>query len=319
MPRPSPTSGQKTSWVASTPAQAENTEADAGAFVSVTRRIKGWLVDWLPAAPLLLLAGVLLVAPTIRLVYDSLHGSQGWTLDYWQDTLQSKGSREAIRTSLKLAVICATLSLLIGGPLAWFISRMLIMKRSFWLSMLNVSANFGGIGLGFAYIATLGSFGMITLMAQGLGIGFEPPSIGSETSLIIAYMYANLPLFVLLTLPAMGVLRMDWMEAAEAAAASKFQFWRYVGLPVLLPFLAAGWLLIFTWSIGIYGIAFAIGGGAAAIGRLRMITLQIGMTLTGGVGKIERAYVLAVILLLFAVVSLLSYRWIMRRALRWFV
>lgn len=288
------------------------------ARVSLVSKLREGLTDWLPAAPLLLLAATFLVAPTVRLVYDSVHGPAGLTLDYWRDTFQSRGSREAIRTSVQLGVTCAMLSLLIGGPLAWFVSRMLTSSRGFWLGLLNVSANFGGIGLAFAYIATLGTYGMVTLAVQSVGIGFVPPSIGSITSLVIAYEYTNIPLFVLLTLPAMGILRREWMEAAEVAAASRLQFWRYVGLPILTPFLAAGWILIFTWSVGLYSLAYAMGAGAAEIGRLRLITLQIGLTLNTGVGRQERAYVLAVILLLMATVSLLVYRMVVRRAVRWF-
>ena len=134
----------------------------------------------------------------------------------------------------------------------------------------------------------------------------------------MAYSYTNIPLFVLLTLPAMGILRQEWLEAAEVCAASRWQFWRFVGLPILAPFLAAGFLLIFTWSIGLYGIAYALGGTASSTGQLRLITLQIGLNLNTGVGSEERSYVLAVVLLLLATGALLSYRAVMKRALRWF-
>jgi putative spermidine/putrescine transport system permease protein len=123
---------------------------------------------------------------------------------------------------------------------------------------------------------------------------------------------------VLLTLPAMSILRTDWMEAAETCSASRLQFWRYIGLPVLAPFLASGAILIFTWSIGLYGLAYALGRTASTTGELRLITLQIGLTLNTGAGKEERAYVLAVVLLVLATASLLVYRFMLKRALRWF-
>lgn len=287
-------------------------------------RAAGWLeeglVAWLPALPLLILVGALLVAPTVAMVIESLRGQTGtWTLDFWRDTFQSRGSRLAIVTSLKLGVICASLSLLVGGPLAWTISRMVAAKRSLWLALLNVAANFGGIGLAFGYIAALGTYGMVTLTLAKLGLAVNPPEPGSITGLAIAYEYTNIPLFVLLTLPAMAIVRKDWFEAAAVSAASGWQFWRHVGLPVLAPFLAAGWLLIFTWSIGIYGIAYAMGSGASQVGKLRLITLQIGLTLNTGAGKEERAAVLAVVLLIIAVVSLAIYRLMLRWAVRWFV
>jgi putative spermidine/putrescine transport system permease protein len=260
----------------------------------------------------------MLVVPTIALILGSFGIPRTPTLEYWVDTFQSNGGRSAILTSVRLGIASATIALLLGSPLAWFVSRMVTAKRSVWLSLLNVAANFGGIGLAFAYMAALGTFGMVTLALHDVGIPWIPPEIGSFTSLVMAYSYTNIPLFVLLTLPAMGILRQEWLEAAEVCAASRWQFWRFVGLPVLAPFLAAGFLLIFTWSIGLYGIAYALGGTASSTGQLRLITLQIGLNLNTGVGSEERSYVLAVVLLLLATGALLSYRAVMKRALRWF-
>jgi putative spermidine/putrescine transport system permease protein len=282
------------------------------------RAVGDGLAAWLPALPLLTLAALLLVLPTLALILGSFGIPQTATFDYWIGAFQSNGGRQAIWTSIRLGVLCAALALLIGSPLAWFISRMVIARRSVWLALLNVAANFGGIGLAFGYIAALGTYGMITLGLRQINIPWAPPEIGSFTSLVMAYSYTNVPLFVLLTLPAMGILRQEWLEAAEVCAASRGQFWRYVGMPVLSPFLFAGFLLIFTWSIGIYGLAFALGNTAATTGKLRLITLQIGINLNTGAGTEERSYVLAVVLLLLATGSLLTYRAVMRRALRWF-
>ena len=282
------------------------------------RLIGDGLAAWLPALPLLTLAAILLVLPTVALILGSFGIPGAATLDYWVGTFQSNGGRGAIWTSVRLGVVCAALSLLIGSPLAWFISRMVTARRSVWLALLNVAANFGGIGLAFGYIAALGTYGMVTLGLREINLPWTPPEIGSFASLVMAYEYTNVPLFVLLTLPAMGILRQEWMEAAEVCAASRWQFWRYVGMPVLSPFLFAGFLLIFTWSIGIYGLAYALGETAATTGKLRLITLQIGVFLNTGAGTQERSYVLAVVLLLLATASLLSYRVVMKRALRWF-
>jgi putative spermidine/putrescine transport system permease protein len=285
---------------------------------SVLNVVGGGLAAWLPALPLLLLAAVMLVVPTVVLIFGSFGIPRTATLDYWIDTLDSNAGRGAILTSVRLGLVSAAIALLVGGPLAWFVSRMVTARRSVWLAMLNVAANFGGIGLAFAYMAAFGTYGMVTLAVQDVGIPWDPPEIGSFTSLVMAYSYTNIPLFVLLTLPAMAILRQEWLEAAEVCAASRQQFWRYVGMPVLSPFLAAGFLLIFTWSIGLYGIAYALGGTAASTGKLRLITIQIGLNLNTGVGKEERSYVLAVVLLLLATGALLLYRATMRRALRWF-
>jgi putative spermidine/putrescine transport system permease protein len=273
---------------------------------------------WLPALPLLTLAAFLLVLPTVFLILGSLGIPQTLTLDYWIATFQSNGGRQAIWTSVRLGLVCAALALLIGSPLGWFISRMVTARRSAWLALLNVAANFGGIGLAFGYMAALGTYGMVTLALREINIPWAPPEIGSFASLVMVYSYTNIPLYILLTLPAMGIVRQEWLEAAEVCAATRWQFWRHIGWPVLSPFLLAGFLLIFTWSIGIYGLAYALGSTASMTGRLRLITLQIGLNLNTGVGTEERSYVLAVVLLLLATAALLTYRAVMKRALRWF-
>lgn len=275
------------------------------------------VANWLPALPLVTLALAMLIVPTGMVIIQSLRGGDGvWTLDAWMETLQRKGDQRAVITSLELGAVCATISLLVGAPLAWRLSRSSRGFRSSWLSLLNVGANFGGIGLAFGFTAALGTYGMVTLLLNGAGIAFAPPSPASFVGLLLAYVYTNVPLFVLLTVPAMNVIRGEWMEAAEICGATRRQFWRKVGIPVLTPFLAAGWLLIFTWSIGIYGLAYALAGNAAS-SQLRLMTLQIGIALNSAANSQERAAVMATLLLLISAVSLLAYRLTMRRALRW--
>ncbi|OGN86992.1 MAG: hypothetical protein A2X23_12460 [Chloroflexi bacterium GWC2_73_18] len=281
------------------------------------RPFAAFLERWLPALPLLVLVGAMLLAPGVALIVGSFVGDSGPTLDNWVRVFTTRGDQLAILTSVALGVVVASICTAVGAPLAWLISRMLTSRRAFWLSLLNVAANFGGIGLGFAYFVTLGNVGMITLALQGFGTDFVPPRPASFAGLVIGYLYTNVPLFVLLTIPAMGAVRDDWWEAAQVASATRRQFWRRVGLPILSPFIAAGWLLIFTWTIGIYGLAFALAGTGAAKG-VPLITLRIGQTLESDIFNTWRASVLAVILMVMAASSLLLYRRILRWALRWF-
>ena len=280
------------------------------------RRASEVIGDWSLALPLIALVTALLVAPAAQLIVASVTGPDGLTLEHWQRSLSNRNDQSALLTSLTLGALVATLSTLIGGPVAWLLSRMPAPRRAGWLALLNVAANFSGIGLGFAFLATMGSVGMVTLTLRSLGAPFEPPSPASFAGLVLAYLYTNVPLFVLLTIPAMAAVRDDWWEAAQTAASTRGRFWREVALPVLTPFLAAGWLLIFTWSIGIYGIAFALAGSGGAT-DVRLLTLQIGLILQSSVFGQERAYVLAVELMAVASMSLIAYRVLVRRAVRW--
>jgi putative spermidine/putrescine transport system permease protein len=280
-------------------------------------RLRRGIDLWLPALPLLTLIALALVLPALTLVVGSITDDGGFTLESWERVLTRRGDQAAILTSLALATVVASISTLIGAPLAWLLSRMLPVGRATWLALLTVGGNFGGIGLAFAYFAVLGTVGMVTLALQSVGLDILPPRPSSFAGLVLGYLYTNVPLFVLLTLPAMSALRDEWWEAAQVASANRRQFWRRVGIPVLTPFLVAGWLLIFTWSIGIYGLAYALAGAGAA-STTQLITLRIGDILATDVTEAWRANVLAVILMGLAIVSLVAYRLVLRRALRWF-
>lgn len=283
-------------------------------FASV-RRLAG---DWLPALPLIVVIVAVLIAPAFVLVVGSFDvGSGELGMASWEAMLNRRGDVASIWTTLALSATVATIATVVGGPLAWILSRMAPVHRATWLALLTVGGNFGGIGLGFAYFTVLGTTGMLTILLQGIGLGIVPPRPSSFEGLVIGYLYTNVPLFVLLTIPAMGALRDEWWEAAQVASATRWQFWWRVGIPVLTPFIGAGWLLIFTWSVGLYGLAYALAGGGAAAG-VSVMTLRIGSILTSDITATPRAYALAVLLMAIAIVSLLAYRVAVRRGMRWY-
>jgi putative spermidine/putrescine transport system permease protein len=279
-------------------------------------RIVDWLADWSLALPLIAVAGVILVSPMIAMIVASFTTDDGTaTLDNWIKTYGALSAQRAFLNTLGLAATVATIALLVGAPLAWIVSRLTRLNRSLHLGILNVATNFSGIGLGFAYVATLGAFGMVTLAMRRAGFEASPPPQASFAGLVLAYEYSNVPLFVLLSLPAMSLLRDEWWEAAQASAATRLQFWRYIGWPILRPFLLADWLLIFTWSAGMYGVPVALEGDRPA--AFRLVTVEMYRSLFGSLFGERRMPVFAVSLMGLAIISLLAYRLITRTGNRW--
>ncbi|RKH76506.1 ABC transporter permease subunit, partial [Corallococcus praedator] len=98
----------------------------------------------------------------------------------------------------------------------------------------------------------------------------------SNLGLILAYTYFQWPLMMLLMLPAVQRFRQQWREAAASLGATRSQFWRWVGIPILLPPIIGGAALLFANAFGAQATAFALAGGA-----LNLVTIKITFLVKG--------------------------------------
>ena len=218
--------------------------------------------------------------------------------------------------SLVLSVIVATFCLVVGSVLAYLVSGLARQGRAAAQALLNVAANFGGASLAIAMVSTLGAVGFVRLLLEnwfGYQLGLD---LYSLWGLVVTYIYFILPLYVLLVLPAMSVLRPEWWEAIQAAGGTRWHYWRRVGLPVLFPFLLSGWVLTFAWSLGQFSVPFALLGETTTTS---LITTRLGNFLfsaTGGTNRFERAAALAVLLMVISAVALVLYRLMAARMLK---
>jgi putative spermidine/putrescine transport system permease protein len=276
----------------------------------------GRLSDWVVTAPFVLTVGVLLVGPAVNLVLDSLRSSSGFTLGNWADIFRLALTRQAIVSSVLLSVLVASLSTVIGGLLAWCISRLGLRGRSLGVAAMNVAANMSATTLVFGFTAAFGGAGFATLLLRQLWPAVPTLDLYGPTGLVFVYLYFHVPLFVLLTLPAMGAVSEQLWEAATVCGAAPTFFWRRVGVPVLLPFLLAGWMLMFAWAIGQYGVPLSLLGTSEAV---PLMTLRIGALIqtAGTTNRFERAACLSVLLVVLSVVALWLYAAALRRAARW--
>lgn len=283
----------------------------------LARRIGRALSDWAPVFPFVLCAGGLLLGAGVWLVIESVQGVEGgWSLDAWGDVLEPGLNRDAIVESLKLAATVASISTAVGIAVAWYVANLSRRGRAVAQAVATVAANFGGASLAIAMVSTFGSVGFVTLLAKDwLGVDL-PFDLYGFWGLVVVFVYFNLPLFVLLVLPAMTALRPEWWEAVQTSAGSRWHYWRHVGGPVLFPFALAGWVLIFAWALGQFSVPFALLGEAS---DQPLMTLRLGdflFSATGGTNRFQRAAAMSVLLIAFSAVALVVYRTIAARTLR---
>jgi putative spermidine/putrescine transport system permease protein len=180
----------------------------------------------------------------------------------------------------------------------------------------GLAANFGGVPLAFSFIATVGRTGFITaFLATALGINLYDIGFNlySFIGLCLVYMYFQLPLMILVMTPAFNGLKREWREASENLGASSWQYWRHIGLPILMPSMLGMMLLLFGSAFGAYATAFALTGGT-----LNLVTIVIGAQIRGDVlNDPHLGYALVLGMVVVMGLSITGYTILQRRSARW--
>ncbi|MFF0432842.1 ABC transporter permease [Streptomyces sp. NPDC004327] len=272
---------------------------------------------WLATVPLLAFVAVAFGVPAVAMlagavtVDDPVTGASSYGTGNLTASLQG-AYLTALLGSVKLSATAAVLAALLGLPLAQAIvssgSRAL---REAVLTASGVLANFGGVPLAFAFVATLGNSGVLT---THLGLADRGWSLYSFWGLVLVYLYFLVPLMVLTITPALDGLRTQWREAARNNGATGFQYWRHVALPVLLPSLLGGLVLLFGSAFAAYATAAAMVGSAVPL-----VTLQISDAISGNVlvGQENVALALSVDMVVIAGLVMAVYLPLQRRSTRW--
>jgi putative spermidine/putrescine transport system permease protein len=180
----------------------------------------------------------------------------------------------------------------------------------------GVASNFAGVPLAFAFIATLGRTGIVSVFLRDVlniniyQLGFN---LYSFAGLSLTYLYFQFPLMLLVMAPALEGLKREWREASENLGASSLQYWWHIGLPILLPSLLGTMLLLFGNAFGAYATAYALTGGT-----LPIVTILIGAQIRGDVlHNVGLGNAMALGMVFIMVVSIGAYTLLQRRAERW--
>jgi putative spermidine/putrescine transport system permease protein len=276
------------------------------------------VIDWLGIAPFMIFAAMFLIIPTLYLVAGAFLTPDGdLTLkniaDLFTPTILS-----AYWISIKVSVASALGGALIGFFLAWAIvlGGLPTWVRSGLLTFSGVASNFAGVPLAFAFLATLGRTGLVTVLMRDW-FGFNLYSTGfnllSFMGLTLTYMYFQIPLMVLILTPALDGMKKEWKEAASILGATNGQYWRMVAFPILWPSLMGTTLLLFANAFGAIATAYALTGSS-----LNIVPILLYAQIRGDVlHNANLGYALALGMIVITGLSNLLYILLRMRAERW--
>ncbi|WP_033222396.1 ABC transporter permease [Kitasatospora phosalacinea] len=273
---------------------------------------------WLATVPLLAfflvgfgLPAVAIVTGAFTVSSDAESGAGSFTTANLTDSVQG-AYWTALVSSVKLSALTALIGTVLGVPIAQAVltSRFRLLREAV-LTASGVLANFGGLPLAFAFVATLGNAGELTKAFHLTDHGW---SLYSFTGLAVTYLYFLVPLMVLTITPALEGLRLQWREAARNNRATTPQYWRHVALPILFPSLLGGFVLLFGSAFAAYATAAAMVGATVPL-----ISRQIADALSGNVlvGQGNLALALSLDMIIVAVLVMAVYLPLQRRSARW--
>ncbi|MFF5296091.1 ABC transporter permease [Paractinoplanes globisporus] len=273
----------------------------------------------LGTVPFFAYVAIFLIIPTLVVVIGAFAGDGGGMTFANVKALTDSYILDAFGRSILLSAVSALVGAVLGGLLAYALvtAKPRGVLRRIVTAAAGVLAQFGGVTLAFAFLATIGLSGFLTvwlhdhlsidLYANGVWL-FELPG------LILVYTYFQIPLMVIVFLPALDGIRPQWREATESLGGTTWQYWTRVAGPLLAPAFLGSTLLLFANAFSAYATAAALVSQGSPI-----IPLQIRGALTSevvlGQQNLGKAMALGMVLVVAVVMGM--YSLLERRTAKW--
>lgn len=225
--------------------------------------------------PFIILFCLFQIAPMLWVMINSFIYEGVWSLENYQVILSSKFMLQGFSNSIWLSAWSSFLGLAIAILLVSSLRHVDGKIRNSVIAFTNMSSNFSGVPLAFAFIIILGFNGAFTLLLKKYGV-IDDFNLYGKWGLLAIYAYFQIPLAVLLLYPAFDSLKNEWKEAAALLGASSYQCWLRIELPVLMPALLGTFIILIANAIGAYASVYALTGGNYNLLTIRITSLVSG-------------------------------------------
>ena len=274
--------------------------------------MKNKYIGYLALVPFAVVVILYELLPLLQLVYSSLIGKESETfgLENFIKIFTTPLYQQAIINSVKISLISAIVGIIVAFIGARFATEATPRVQNAFTMLLNMTSNFSGVPLAFAFMVLMGNTGVLTLLARENSIPFLSTfDLYSGDGLMLLYIYFQIPLSTLLLIPAFAGIRPEWRQAAMLLNAGPLDYWFRIAIPNLLPSFLGTLSVLFANALAAYASAYALVSNNYAL-----LALQITSKYKGDV-EIDRATggALAVVLILLMVVATLINNYFTKR------
>jgi len=234
----------------------------------------------------------------INSFWSEMNSQWGW--DNYHDILTSPFYQQAFRFSLDISLWSSLYGLLIALVTGYSLHQLGGGRlQRFLISFTNMTSNFAGVPLAFAFVILLGLNGCLTLLLRYYGL-VESFRLFSRNGMVLVYTWFQIPLGVLLLYPAFDGLKKEWQESAALLGASRWRYWRHIGLPILFPALLGTFVILLANALGAYATIYAL-----TTGNFNVVPVRIAALVSGDI-SLDPHTGSALAMLLVAIMALIT-------------
>ncbi len=270
---------------------------------------------FLALIPFIVLVVAFLFGPFLVMIIMSFQKTGGGTfsLSQYKEVFSNQFYLKSFKNSISLSLIASVISIVICTVTAYCITKLSKKTQNIVLNLSNLTNNFSGVPLAFAFMIMFGNSGVFLMIAKKFGIEYLMNfNLYSWSGLLIMYVYFQIPLGVMLLFPTLQGIKEDLKHAASLLGANSFQFWIKVALPIIMPGIVGVFSILFANAMGAYASAYALVGS-----NYNLLTVQIGSLISGDIfSRTELASAMAVILSITLIGALMINNLMMKKVRR---
>lgn len=286
------------------------TSVDNTADIARKSKLKKWK-PLLLIVPFAVVFYLFQIAPMIWVIINSFIADEAWSLANYIEITDSKFIIQGFSNSIWISFWSSIVGLFLAAVLVSSLRHLDGKLRNAVIAFTNMSSNFVGVPLAFAFIIILGTNGAATLLLKDMGL-IDDFNLYGRWGLLTLYIYFQIPLGILLLYPAYDALKQDWYDAAGLLGASSWQYWLKIGVPVLSPALLGTFIILFANAIGAYASVYAL-----TAGNYNMVTIRIASLVSGDLFlEPNLAAAISVLLMVLLAIVTIVNQWLVSRSYR---
>lgn len=209
--------------------------------------------------------------------------NNGFSLNQYIAFFKDEYYLEIFYRTLKISLIATLVCTVFGVPTAYFISRCSTKWKGLLIAISIFPLLTNSVVRSFAWINILGKNGIINNALMSMGLIEQPLSmLYTEFAVLVGTIYLFLPIMIITLVGVMDNIDNDMMEAAESLGANRITAFMKVVLPMSIPGMITGAVLVFTGSLTAYTTPQLLGGNKALV--LPTLIYQRSMTLNDWTG-----------------------------------